>query len=302
MIDELGLADEVFTQYGLGDSLFEDAQAVRRGIPGISMAGAYRLKGGMRQLVAKLEEQLDDRRLLGSAVVQKLTYDGNVLNASVSSDGELQDIQCDVAVLAMPPRLAAQSITLDPPLSAERQAVLTEVPTWMAGHAKFVAIYKEPFWRQQGLSGDVISYRGPLGEIHDASAEDGGPFALFGFLGVPAANRKGKEEGVKQAAIEQLSRLFGPDAESPLEVVLKDWAREPYTATELDQESSNQHTFSRLQDHAEPEWDQRLVWSGSELADGHIGGYLEGAVYSSVRTVGIVESLLDTTDSEGSAG
>src|SRR3546814_5242306 len=63
-----------------------------------------------------------------------------------------------------------------------------ETATCMAPHAKYVAIYDAPFWREQGLSGEVRSARGPMGEIHDASMP-GGSAALFGFLGVPARTR-----------------------------------------------------------------------------------------------------------------
>lgn len=70
-------------------------------------------------------------------------------------------------------------------------------PTWMAGHAKVVAIYERPFWRDSGLSGFVSSRVGPLQEIHDASPEAGSG-ALFGFLGIPVEVRQqlGKEKFV----------------------------------------------------------------------------------------------------------
>jgi monoamine oxidase len=50
-----------------------------------------------------------------------------------------------------------------------------------------------------------------------------------------------------------------------------------------------------MTDMAEPEWHGNIIWSGSETADGHdvhFGGYLEGAVASSVRTVGLLEPKL----------
>ena len=50
-----------------------------------------------------------------------------------------------------------------------------------------------------------------------------------------------------------------------------------------------------MTDMAEPEWDGNIIWSGSETADGHdvqFGGYLEGAVAASVRTVGLLEPKL----------
>jgi monoamine oxidase len=145
------------------------------------------------------------------------------------------------------------------------------------------------------LSGDAISHRGPLGEIHDASPDDGGPYALFGFFGVPASSRAAHEEELRAAAIEQLARLFGSQARSPLEVTIKDWARDPRTATQLDQDISNHHAFGTMTDRAEPEWDGNIIWSGSETAGGqyaHFGGYLEGAIASSVQTVGLLEDKL----------
>ncbi|MEM1154111.1 MAG: hypothetical protein AAGI44_08210 [Pseudomonadota bacterium] len=49
------------------------------------------------------------------------------------------------------------------------------VPTWMAGQAKVVAVYESPFWRDSGFSGDAMSRKGPLIEIHDASPASGEP-------------------------------------------------------------------------------------------------------------------------------
>jgi monoamine oxidase len=100
---------------------------------------------------------------------------------------------------------------------------------------------------------------------------------------------------LRAAAIEQLARLFGSQALSPLEVTIKDWARDPRCATPLDQDISNHHAFGTMTELAEPEWGGNIIWSGSETADGHnihFGGYLEGAVASSVRTLGLLEPKL----------
>ena len=59
----------------------------------------------------------------------------------------------------------------------------------MAPHAKYVAVFDTPFWREAGLSGAGRSGRGPMTEIHDASLP-GQAAALFGFLGVPPDVRK----------------------------------------------------------------------------------------------------------------
>ncbi|WP_394199173.1 hypothetical protein [Litoreibacter albidus] len=90
----------------------------------------------------------------------------------------------------------------------------------MAGHAKAVAIYDRPFWREVGLSGDATSRFGPLAEIHDASPAQGGPYALFGFLGVPPQVRT-DEQVVKQHVLAQLARLFSAQAATPVSLSTK---------------------------------------------------------------------------------
>jgi monoamine oxidase len=107
------------------------------------------------------------------------------------------------------------------------------IPTWMASHAKVVAIYERPFWREAGFSGDAMSRHGPLMEIHDASPHESGPYGLFGFVGVPAEARIDANR-LRIACVQQLARLFGPQAGEPIELILKDWAQDGFTASPLD--------------------------------------------------------------------
>jgi len=295
LIDKLGLSSQVFTQYASGEGIYEDEQSVRRGFPGITMAGSYRMKGGMQQIIAALESRIVAECLLCSTLVTKLTRSDEGICTTVLMAGTMTEIHSDRVVFALPPRLVEQTIEFGPPLSSARASALRANATWMAGHAKLLAVYEEPFWRARGLSGDAISHRGPLGEIHDASPDDGGPYALFGFFDVPTSYRAAHEKELRAAAIEQLARLFGSQARSPLEVTIKDWARDPRTATQLDQDLSNHHAFGTMTDRAEPEWDGKIIWSGSETAGDqyvHVAGYLEGAVAASVRTVGLLEDKL----------
>lgn len=96
----------------------------------------------------------------------------------------------------------------------------------MAPHAKYLAVYDKPFWREQGLSGEARSARGPMGEIYDASIP-GGSAALFGFLGVPAAVRRSvPEEALLSHCRAQFARLFGPQAATPQAEFIKDWAQD----------------------------------------------------------------------------
>lgn len=57
-------------QSGTGDALYEDNQGnVQRGIGGISMADAYRMKGGIRQITSILSQQVPRKILICKAEV-----------------------------------------------------------------------------------------------------------------------------------------------------------------------------------------------------------------------------------------
>jgi monoamine oxidase len=159
---------------------------------------------------------------------------------------------------------------------------MQDIPTWMAGHAKFAAVYAAPFWRDAGLSGDAISARGPLAEIHDASGMGGTPAALFGFAGVPAEHRRGRAKDIETAALEQLARLFGDAALSPTATALIDWAYEPETATRADHTPLTAHPAYGLPAALSGLWDGRLHFASSEVAH-EAGGFMEGALAAAER-------------------
>ena len=95
-----------------------------------------------------------------------------------------------------------------------------------------------------------------------------GEGALFGFA-FPGAARHPEFRG---AAIAQLARLFGPEAASPLDVLIKDWSTDPETATERDQTPPAGHPTYGAQKGT-----TRVILSGSETAPMN-GGFLEGAL------------------------
>jgi monoamine oxidase len=153
----------------------------------------------------------------------------------------------------------------------------------MAGQAKAVVVYSTPFWREDGLSGDAQSRYGPMVEIHDASPARGGPYALFGFIGLPPQGRR--DEGrLRKSICAQLERLFGPAAATPLELYVKDWAIDPYTSTELDKAPLYAHPTYRMPPALTDIWGGRLFFAGTEVAP-EFGGYLEGALAAAEATL-----------------
>jgi monoamine oxidase len=252
------LSLRAFPQYANGDICFEDERGgVHRGMGFASMEGSFRLEGGMASLIKGLAARLPQERLHLSSRVTEIAEGGQIL----MDDG----LSCDAehVVLALPPRIAAK-LRFQPTLGQDIVRALEDIPTWMAGHAKFVAVYDTAFWREQGLSGDAMSRRGPLAEIHDASGPDGMPAALFGFLGVPAAHRRGREDEIRAAALQQLARIFGPLAAAPTMTAFMDWATQSETATDADLHPVGGHPAYGLPSPLKNIWDTRLLFASTE--------------------------------------
>ena len=288
LISELGLTENVFMQPSVGDSLYEDNQGkIQRGVAGVSMQGAYRMQGGMQKITDTMVNKISSDSLLINAVVSEVEFKQDQVVSTVLVDGLAKNIATKRVVLALPPRVALATIKFNPQFSKTREDELNAIATWMAGHAKFIAVYKNKFWNEAGFSGDVISHRGPLQEIHDASSENAEVNALFGFFSVPAQYRKDREDELRAMAIAQLVRLFGEAAAEPIEVYVKDWALDSHTSTSYDQEILQFHPANDIVNATENTWQQKLIWSGSESADyrNNNNGFLEGALEASLATV-----------------
>ena len=296
LIRELHLGELVFEQYSEGDTIVEYGSGrVQRGVSSASMAGSYRITGGMQALTNALATSIDAHRVHVGAPLTQLACNDEGAEASIGDSATKLTVTSDFVVLALPPRVVDATVQFLPPLAQSHHEQFRSVSTWMAEHAKFVAIYKSPFWRGAGLSGDALSQRGPLTEIHDASPADGSFGALFGFVGIPAQQRSGLVTEMKSLAVQQLGRLFGDSATKPIAVHYKDWAQDRFTATPVDSSSAKpQGLPEALEDSP---WNGRILFSGSETSKGrhHSNGYLEGAIESSMQTLQALKAALSST-------
>lgn len=265
---------ERFEQVHQGDQIYQDETgAVHQGRGMASMQGAWRLQGGLGRLIDALADALPTERLHLNTVVTALQHNKNCVDVSVSSGVVFS---ADRVVLAIPPRVAS-GLAYSPALPEQSIQAARNIPTWMAGHAKALVTYSTPFWQQMGLSGDAGSRLGPLAEIHDASPHEGGPHALFGFVGTPAGHRRGNTEALKEAIRKQLGQLFGEQGANPDRVVIKDWAFDVHTATDLDQQALRHHPAYGRPAALHNLWQGRLLFGSTEMG-GQFGGFLEGAL------------------------
>lgn len=282
----LGLVLE--PQYAQGARLIEgpsgEIHRLPRTLP--TQPPSMRVRGGMARLTQALHGALRRTTLYLNACVTALhaTDSGGVM-VDLTRDGDAQHMAADQVISTVPPRLLGTLLHWDPDLPDTIRRRMHDTPTWMAGQAKLVASYPHAFWREAGLSGNAMSQRGPLIEIHDASDPDGAHAALFGFVGVPATARQrvGPPTALIEHAVNQLARLFGPEAAAPDWLRLKDWAADPHTATAADQPVASSHPQYRHLPLPEP-WHGRVQLAGTEFAEG-FGGYLEGALEAAARAV-----------------
>lgn len=278
LLNELEIG--VFDQYCSGRLVYEDELGqVRRDLDYSSMGGSLRIDGGIARVTAALAATLPGSTIHVSHRIRAIHEESGGYLVDLAHPGGSLQVAAHKVVFAMPPRLVASLIEFEPALPEVAIREMNSVPTWMAGHAKLFACYEEPFWRAQGLSGDGISRRGPLMEIHDACAPSPGRGVLFGFVGLAAGSPLREPSRLKADAVVQLEKMFGSAAAAPLEMTLQDWSAEEFTATDADQITSQHPPYGLPPAMAELA-DKGLFFASTEMAP-QFGGFIEGALEAS---------------------
>lgn len=247
-----------------------------------------RFHGGSQRLPLLLAEQLGEERLRLGVPVRRIEHggDGVVLHADGSS--EALTVRAKRAIVAVPPTLAGR-IAYDPALPALRDQLTQRMPQGTV--IKTMAIYEEPFWRADGLSGQAATDVGPARVVFDNSPPDGRPGVLLGFL----EGRLAREWGARPAAERQQAilaghaRLFGERAARPQRFVERVWADEEWTRGCYGclMTTGGWTEFGR----ALRAPIGRLHWAGAETATVW-NGYMDGAVQSGERACQEVVSAL----------
>ena len=273
LLAEMGL--DVIPQFEDGDFIYETRAQTQRGAFPQRYSDAARVRGGVQALAQHLLAALPDGTVCFDQTVQRIDLSGTpqvVTHAGREWNG-------DVVICAVPGPIAA-IWDVTPAWPADVARAFVQWPTWMAAHAKLVAIYDTPFWRTAGLSGGAVSQIGPLVEVADQSDPEADAYGLFGFVGVPFEQRQ-DTGALKAAALAQLVRLFGAQAATPTAVHLMDWAHEPFTTTVADRVAPNGHPPYGAPALSRP-MSGRLFFAGAEVSARN-GGLIEGAIETGTR-------------------
>jgi monoamine oxidase len=233
-----------------------------------------RFIGGSQNLAMKLAETVDDETYIG-AVVTHVRHSAD----SVRVSGPGFEAVGRFLVMAVPIPLASR-IDYDPPLPEHRDQLSQRLT--MGSAIKYMALYDEPFWRAEGLTGHVISPNSPIRATVDSCPPDGTPGVLTSFVTGPAARQVAKlPAGERRALVlRELERFFGPKAAKPYDLIEQNWMAEEFTR-------GCYHAYAPPGLYTEygPALKQpvgRIHWAGAESVP-HEFGSMSGAIYSGRR-------------------
>jgi monoamine oxidase len=232
-----------------------------------------RLDGGAQLLPLGLAESLGERVRLGAPVRRISQSDAGV---SIAADGI--EVEAERAIVAAPPAVAAR-IELDPMPAGRPQLAERLRPGALT---KCMALYEEPFWRADGLSGESVTDAGPVTLTFDSSPRDGSAGVLLGFVGGPEARELAAMPAAERRApvLACLERLFGPRAAQPLEYAEQTWAEEEWSGGGPTSNFGPGGWTACGPALREPAG--RVHWAGTETASVW-SGYMEGALQAGER-------------------
>jgi monoamine oxidase len=233
-----------------------------------------RLHGGSAAVAIRVAEELGDRVVLG-APARRIAQGAGTVELETPRGA----FSARRAILAIPPALSAR-IDFEPALPPARAQLAARMsPGWLV---KATAVYPEPFWRSEGLSGEALNEEGPVTMSFDNSPPSAAFGALVGFVGgrdARAFARLGASQR-RAAVLRCFETLFGPRARAAERYLELDWAAEPWSEG------------GPVANFATGGWSAcgpvlrepvgALHWAGTETAT-RWAGYIDGAVSSGER-------------------
>ncbi|HEV7535937.1 MAG TPA: FAD-dependent oxidoreductase [Acidimicrobiia bacterium] len=197
--------------------------------PLVNNAGAggaqdFRVTGGTQGIAIKMADQIGRNRVLLSQPVRRISQGPK----SVYVYADKATVKAQQVVVAIPPHLAGR-IAYEPGLPAVRDQLTQRMP--IGSLIKTIAVYDTPFWRAQGLNGQVTSDTGPVTVMFDASPAGGTPGVLLGFIDGDDARALSDQSDAARAtaALKSYATYFGAQAANPRTYFDQVWDKEIYT-------------------------------------------------------------------------
>ncbi len=184
---------------------------------------AFRVVGGSQLIPLRLAERLGDRVVFDAPVRSVRWSDDRV---DVDAGGIRATARA--AIVAVPPNLTS-SIRFEPALPGWRMR-LSEA-TSQGFVTKFLAVYDEPFWRADGLSGEGFAPHQFVRELYDNCPPSGSVGVLCTFLPGESAEKAARmsPDARRAAVLDGLAKFVGPRALDAIDYIETDWSAEEWT-------------------------------------------------------------------------
>jgi monoamine oxidase len=232
------------------------------------------IDGGAPELAARLAAPLGERLML-SAPVRTVRQTAD--QVEVTSDRVR--VRARRVIIATPPLLASR-IEFDPALPPAHAYLLR---SWTPGAIiRGIAVYDEPFWRRDGLSGETLSPGSPIPVSIDQSGPGGSPGIISSYaVGRGAIRMAALDAGERRSLwLQELAARLGPKARSPRAYLETNWSQEPWSLGGMIGHFPPGLLTSYGPAMREPVG--RIHWASSERATA-MHGLMEGAARSGER-------------------
>jgi len=243
----------------------------------MNIAGGYQdsqFEGGVSQIPDAMAHDL------GDAVVRQAPVTAVTQRADrVEVVSDTVTVRARRVVLALPRGLAA-AIRFEPALPADHALLIAKMPA--GTEVKTVAIYDEPFWRADGVSGATVA----TDDLIEVTLDTTQPGHAHGVIGTYSAGPRARalwalgERERRDLLLRMLTARLGPKAGKPIEVLEINWSEERWTRG-----CSCAHFAPGVLTqfgHLLREPVGRLHWAGTETATTSFGA-MDGAIRSGER-------------------
>ncbi|WP_316887433.1 flavin monoamine oxidase family protein [Ralstonia flatus] len=231
-----------------------------------------RFVGGSQILSIKMAKDLGNKVRLSCPVRKIAGWNRDVVE--VHTDQGV--VRARQIIVAMNPALCNQ-VVFDPSLPEGRSQLQRRWPA-NAPMRKTVHVYDKPFWRDDGLNGQIFQVGGPVSMAYDNSPPDRSVGIISAF--VPPGSLPSDPKAAEQTLSAIYAKAFGDKALHPKQFHDHDWGRvDPWTL----------QCIHPLPPGFLTKWGKflhpsagRVIWSGTETADIWAGS-MDGAVRSGHR-------------------
>ncbi len=246
-----------------------------------------RVVGGMQQVSLLQARELGDDVVLNSPVRTINWTEEHDGGPRVTVVSERATVNARYVIMAVPPNLYSR-VSFNPPLPRRQHQMHQHQSLGLV--IKVHAVYKTPFWREEGLSGTCFSAGSLVQEVYDNTNHGDSRGTLVGFISDEKADAvfELSAEDRRRTILESIAAFLGDKALEPEVYYESDWGSEEWTrgAYASSYDLGGLHRYGK--DQHQPVGP--IYWSSSDLAaEGyqHVDGAIRMGQLTAARVAAV---------------